>query len=251
MLRNFKALIYCLSFGGFMMTFVSANAATLDLATVGTFSGTQSRGGNTVSGDRTSTIEWGVSPTDKFNSGYDFSGNNLSTDTAGSFSLGTLTHRNGTIWRSDSTLESANLNLGFSGQLAGQDIGFSRTLSFTHNETLNSARPCAISGSNPCGDGVMFSLFDDFSLDFSDGDTSYRLTISGFFDNLLGDGNQSTNFYTDEMQYSYAYLVGNLVIRSDDLLSDSASGPSPVPLPASGLMLLAGLLGLFGARWRN
>ena len=229
-----------------------ALAAILSVESTGSFVNATDRGGNGVTGEGTSSIDWGNVASGNFNSGYQFGGETLSTDNEGTFLLGTLTHRNGVIWKSNETLVSSDLDIDISGTLAGQDFSVSETLSIDHIESLNSLSPCPYTNTSPCGDTVSFGLFDLFKFKVNLDGISYLLKISGLFDNVDGSGEAVTGFATEEMAYSSAYLVGSLTMlemETPPTTPPTTPPVTPIPLPAAGLLLI-GAIGtlLFGRR---
>jgi len=114
---------------------------------------------------------------------------------------------------------------------------------FDHDETTNSANPCAYGGANGqgvningCADRVL-SNFNGQSEFFTIDGYNYALDVVGF----LVDGNPVTNFLTQERAVNEAFMRGRLVLHSQ-----------AIPEPATWAMMISGfgLVG-FAARRRR
>jgi hypothetical protein len=193
----------------------------------------------------TASVDWGSGGT----SGYDFT---FSTPTGGSlgdalpnpaahpgsvFDLGTFTHRNQPI-NPGTSITSIELDLLgdilVGGSSALTDALFS--FDFLHNETPNNTTPCPGGDPTPCGDLVNIQLLDDTST-FTFGGLEYTLTIQGFKP-ILADGSigeLASEFFSDENANNSAILQASFTV-------------APIPLPAAGWMLLAGIGGLAAVR---
>jgi hypothetical protein len=209
--------------------------------------------GGDLQGLGSSSINWGESAENTFNSAYTFEGRDVSAD-EGSFVLGTFEHRNGYNWRRSADLQSVDLSIDMAGTFAGQDFSLERTLSLVHDETYNEAAACGQGGGNPCGDTVDGLAFDPFELAVESGDLLYTLSIDGFFDSPTGE--DVGDFFTAERDTNLAYLVGRISVETlteqepEEPPPVPEPPPAPVPLPAAG-WLLVGALGAVSALRRR
>ncbi len=192
-----------------------------------------------VNVDNTSSIRWGRDA-GYGQSGYDYTaeappvveGIPLGTE----FLLGKFTHHNYPIYAP--ALNHATLSIDYDidivdGGVIDSFTGTSTYL-FKHDETLNSANPCADGNANGsgvnasgCADLVTFAINDALTDSFTKDGLTYQLVLTGF---LLQDGTIASEFWTAEHLSNHAYLVGMV---------------TAVPLPAAA-PLFATVLGLFG-----
>ena len=117
------------------------------------------------------------------------------------------------------------------------------TFNFAHWETPNGAATCANGAPNSsgvnwngCADSVTVRLVSDESETFKMGGATYMFDTIGFeFNNMI-----LGTFWTEENQDNSAHLYASYSVV-----------PSPVPLPAAGWMLIAGLGGLVAMKRRK
>ncbi len=228
-----KALKTALLTASFAIGASAVSAATLTINSVtGVWQNADDINGNPVTGEGTNAISWGVD-IGNGQSGYVFDGAapppfvaNADVD----FSLGTFTHNNFPV--RPPSLDTAELLVTIN--VAG--FGDIDTLfNFAHTETTNNANPCDFAGNNNqgvningCADQVEATLNLASSETFTIDNIEYVFNVTGF---EVG-GSLFDNFLTIENASNQATLVGSFV-ATDSLTS--------VPLPASGILLLAAL----------
>lgn len=229
---------------GAVISFSGAQAATL---TVDSVSGawtnpvTTNKTWGAITGVGTDDIAWGIpwSTIDQ-RSTYDFDGGTpVTATTPTTFLIGSYTHENWTIYSSSDRLLQADLAVNVAGFAGGLAYSLLSAFTFTHDETLNNAACPA--GTNPCGDLVTVTNTTSGSTVITVGNTIYTLIIDGFVQALGGP--VVTSFLTAERQATTLYLQARLDITTIP--------PTPVPLPASGLVLGAALGGLYIVRRRR
>lgn len=209
-----------------------------------------SDGTDPITGVGTSDIRWGTS-IGEGQSGYDFDATPTSFDANPDtqFVLGTFTHLNFPV--TGSALTSVDLAVSFA--IQGLTTTFDALFSFTHDETNNywtsnlspdTSATCADGGQNGsginvngCADLVTATSNPTSQNTFQIGGVTYMLEILGF----QYQGNLLTDFWTIERQTNSADLLAVFRIVDEPPVSE-------VPLPASGLLLLAGIAGLFARR---
>lgn len=174
----------------------------------------------------------------KMQSGYVFEGIATSegfSTTDEAFTFGSFTHHNGAVWTNSATLNWVDFRIDIKGSVEGQDFSVSTLFRILHNETINPAQTCAAGGTQPCQDSVVFgdSLYE--SLPFVVGTMEYTLVLDGFVQSL--DGEIVTGFFTPEYTQNSAMLRARLESRE----------LPPIPLPAAGWLLIAGIGGLAAA----
>ncbi|MCB6179353.1 THxN family PEP-CTERM protein [Rhodobacter sp. Har01] len=229
-------------------------AATIDLDDVGiSWNGVSAVGsGSAVTGVGTSKIEWGV-PFKKGGkkSGYGFVGlESTGHDVDEEFQLGTFTHFNNPI-NAGTSITKATLSLSFDLMVDGVAKSVDTAFDFLHWETSNAATngKCA-NGSgmtgvnvNGCADRVTISSVLNMMDEFQIGNAFYTMQITGF----LLNGVIVSEFWTKEDASNPAVLMAKFTkVRDID-----TPPPAPVPLPATGLLVLAGLAGLAAAKRRR
>ena len=239
-----------------------ASAATVEVTGITSQWISWTGGGSTVStsppGADPATLRWGTQMNDqKRQSGYDFDAVDataaapVTAEENVEFKLGDFTHLNWTI-NTATGIKSATLEVTFDLLLAG---GVTDTLTskflFEHWETPNDDKPCADGGQkgqgvnkNGCADRVIVStlpLGDDgiIELENENGDTfKYTFDILGFKQN----GQTVNTFWTKESADNKASLYARFTYAEN-----INTGPSPVPVPAAGFLLLGGLAALGAA----
>lgn len=193
----------------------------------------------TVAGEGTSQIRWGVSA-GFGQSGYDFNAatTDMDVDAGEMFVLGTFDHRNMPVY--GPFLDKVDLAVSFS--IQGVSGAISSLFSFEHLETLNAQSNCDNGqrwgvgvNVNGCADRVNATLNLGKSESFEIDGVSYVMDILGF----QYDGSLMTDFWTVEKRINSAQLLAMFRV-----LQGQEEPPSEVPLPASGLLLLAGVAGL-------
>ena len=199
----------------------------------------------------TAQLRWGI-PTRSTKSGYDFTPASVPLTPAENtdFDLGTFSHNNFPI-ASGTGIDSAALDVSFTFYL-GTDSNslITRTSRFVfdHWETANAAAPCADGGAvgtginaNGCADRVRAVTNPSGTETFEvvDGDVTrrYFFAVTGFD---MGDA-----FWTKENAQNTATLRARYLLEEE-----MAPMPAPLPLPAAGWMLVAGL-GAFAATGRR
>ena len=221
-----------------VMAGVSA-ATTVEALTVTSVDGIWQNASPAVSGEGTDQIRWGTQWKDYDLSGYDF--NATSTDfeayEGASFVIGTFDHLNFPV--TGTFLETVDLAVSFT--IAGLGEAITSTFSFAHLESYNWAKTCANGAANyqgvnseGCADRVSATLNLGKTESFMIDGVTYVLDILGFH----YEGELMSEFWTVEKEVNSAELVA--VFRT--------LPPSEIPLPASGLLLLAGVAGLFAKR---
>lgn len=198
-----------------------------------------SRGTAGVTGFGTSTIQWGRPAPWSFQSKYSFAaGSTVTSTTPGAFLIGAYSHTNGTIYSTSARIAGTDLDLTVSGAINGQAFSFDNMFRFTHNETLNSANPCAAGGGTNCGDFVTIASLNTAPFTVTQGASVFTLLIDGFVSAL--NGPVITSFLNPEGATKTLYLQA----RWQEVITNV--DPDPVPLPAAGLLLI-GAVGAIGA----
>jgi hypothetical protein len=227
-----------------LSTTVQAGTLSFD-SIVGNWTG--ATGGAAVSGLNSNQLRWGNAITSHGQSGYDFdAAGPFSAATGTDFSLGEFTHLNRTI-ASGGSISAAVLSISYAFRLSddpGTVINRNFDVDFAHLETFNYAATCADGAANGvgvngngCADRVTMGALSDIVDTFTIGNIVYKLTLKGF--------EPGGTFWTEENKTSTSRLMGHFSATTDQT---GGGGPSPVPLPASGLLLLAALGGL---AWRR
>lgn len=200
-------------------------------------------------GAGTSAITWGFPQTAAGKSGYTFaSAATPVTLTSGTdFALGTFTHRNNPIDASPDRFTGATLQLSYDFLIDGSNYSLTRDYRFSHWETPNESSICADGGTrgtgvnvNGCADRVQITSNPAGAETVTIGGVRYTFNITGFA-GLDNEGGIPT-FWTKEAANNKAGLSG---------VFEEYIEPAPVPLPASGMLLLGGLAGLAALRRRK
>jgi hypothetical protein len=194
------------------------------------------------------TMRWGSPATGSGQSGYDFAvaAGGVSVDVppnSSPFALGTFTHINQPIFAGTGSLQSATLALDAAIEIAGIMQGvLTFNFDFLHNETPNSADPCADGGAlgvgvndNGCADIVTVtasSLSETFIVD----GLRYTLSVLGFSQD--GGATISNSFTTRESALNPASLYGSVSV-------------SEVPIPGALPLLLSGMAGFAAMKRRR
>jgi len=182
------------------------------------------------------SITWGNGGT----SGYEFNSTNpvFSENVDTLFSLGTFTHTNQAI-NTGTGISSVNLSVRSDIQFGAVNLGV-KIFDFLikHNETPNTSNGC-------CNDIVSITTLNSTGT-FNVGVDVYTLNILGFASNASNAANGifSPLFNSPEGGSNTRILMASFSAF------EGQQPPSPVPLPASLPMLLAGLAG-FGALRRR
>src|SRR6056297_219386 len=202
--------------------------------------------------DRTQ-VWWGKAPSGGQKSGYEF--DSVATPFPAvdgpEFLLGTFTHFNNPIYTypgqgSTTAITEAQLQIDFDVMIGTESLSLRQIYTFNHDETPNqgSGGQCAYEGApgsgvnvNGCADRVTAVLNEGGSDEFVVDGKKYTFELSG----LGYNGGVFDFFDTVEGETNIATLVGSY--RVEDL--------TPVPLPAAGWMLLAGVGGLVAMKRRK
>jgi len=200
-----------------------------------------------LNGVGTNEIRWGqpyYSSSDP-QSGYQFDGSSGGVVTEGvSFDLGDFTHFNFAV-SSDppgsdaASITGATLHVAFDLTIDGNVYSYASDYDFTHWETINTANPCANGGANGsgvnvngCADRVQILNNEGSSDAVVVNGVKYYFDLTGFEGLIMENG--LPTFWTVEGQTNVATLYA--AMRTEPV--------SDVPLPATALMMLAGLGGL-------
>ncbi len=211
-------------------------------ATITTIDGAWSGSDPVVSGVGTDRLLWGESA-GYGQSGYRFDSAEtpLEVFPDASFLIGAFTHLNKPI--RGTLLREAELTVSFF--FEGLAEAVTSVFVFDHFETHNEAETCANGVDNytgvnlkGCADRVGATLNEARSDTVEIGGVSYYMDISGF----EYGGSLFDYFWTEERRENVANLVG--VLRA----TGEQEPPSPVPLPASGLLLIGAMAALGYAR---
>lgn len=213
---------------------MSASAASISVTGItGTWGNVI--GGTSVAGTGTSKLRWGRESGDR--SGYDFMALDVPFDPVGNpFDIGTFTHQNFPI-PAGTSIQGADLTVTVSGTIDSVSFSMGGVYRFDHFETPNEATPCAAGGgpATACPDLVTFlgavSLFGDTI------EVNGEQVVLGLVGFTAG-----TTFLTAEGLRNDAVLRASFT--TDPILA-------PVPLPAAGWMLIAGVGGLAAMRRRK
>lgn len=246
---NYIAKLGAVSAAALMAGAISASAASLTINSItGSWSNplpTSVSGLTIDNGDPLSKISWGApyeaENPEMLQSGYDFTSTTtpFTATEETSFVLGDFVHHNYSILMAGGSLESVLLDVVIDIAELGRSI--TSQFVFHHEETPNQV-PCASESVSVCDDVVTIGLSlggtDSFIID----DVEYVFNIDGF--RLLDeDGNLGedilTRFLTLEDQSNEAFLVGSFVTKAS---------VAPIPLPAAGWLMIAGLGGLAALR---
>ncbi|OAN18217.1 hypothetical protein A3K86_04790 [Photobacterium jeanii] len=197
-------------------------------------------------------LRWGSAATSSGQSGYNFVTESAfmtnfdpMVGSSPDFDLGTFTHLNNPIFSSGSALLTTKLKISTTVQvdtLPVENVEF--IFDFTHEETPNSANPCAY-GTGVTGDVGSINEFgcadrvtvttNEFTDVFSIDNVDYTVNIKGF---TVG-GNFVNAFLTKEKADNDATIIANI---------SAFVNPNEVPEPTPFAILGAGLLGLGAVR---
>lgn len=203
-----------------------------------------------LSGLGSSAISWGTGAGPAGQSGYTFTGNAPSGSLPQEvvFDVGTLTHQNQPIFSGTSIL-GATLTVMLDLLIDGTSAKIISLFDFDHFETANHAKVCANGGKNGvgvniagCADHMTAKTNLGSSESYVFSGVEYFLDVTGF----LAEGSPLTGFWTIEGQTNTAILQARVMARPIGL-------PPPIPLPATGLLMIAGMgcLAAFSARHRK
>ncbi len=228
-----------------------AVASSASALTITSIDGSWENAGAGVSGEGTNQIRWGDGWKGGPSSGYDFRSTETEFVAAKEtpFVLGTFEHLNFPV--TGTFLERVDLAVSFT--IAGVADAISSVFSFEHDETYNRRKTTCANGeqnyqgvnSNGCADHVVATLNEGKSETFEIDGVTYILDVLGFH----YDGELMSDFWTVEKEVNSAELVA--IFRTVDVPPPPPPPPSEVPLPASGLLLLAGIAGLYAKRRKS
>lgn len=175
------------------------------------------------------TLRWGTS-TGEGPSGYDFTAGNSMTGIASDtpFLLGEFVHQNNPV--TGTALESADLNVAV--QIGGDGPMVNSVFRFDHDETPNTEGSCPDGSVSVCDDIVTVTN-NPGAMTFTLGGNVFNFRVLGF---STDEGTTITEtFLTEENNSNSAGLYAEYTV-------------TPVPLPAAGWLLLAGIGGLGALR---
>lgn len=187
--------------------------------------------------DDPAVVSWGDPATTAGKSDYTFDPLGLGQQHS-PFILGTFTHNNQPVF--EAVLQSVDLHLTVKGNLQDQSFEFSTIIAFEHEETFNTGSCLYGNDGNGCFDRVTIAnlpLTEAVELEAG----TLTFSLSGFAEAL---GAQPVSFFnTAENAANESYFVA--AFDFDPVT------PSPVPLPAAGWMLIAGIGGLVAMKRRQ
>lgn len=188
------------------------------------------------------TTQVWVPPTYEHQSGLGFEGvSNLDLNLGEAFNIGTLSHFNQTIYRTDYTGESAEISIGldFGEAIGSQSFNFALNIDETINKKgkNNNGADCAYQtdAGLGCSDKITWDFITDQDNSFTHEGEEYSLELVGFADSLA-NRNLTTNFVSQEEANNSANLYARLI----KLGTDSPNTPQDIPEPTA-LLGLAGL----------
>ncbi|GAA0300164.1 THxN family PEP-CTERM protein [Rhodovulum strictum] len=243
---SFKAAAAAAVIGVAAFAAQDASASTISITGISGSWIVTDPGAPAVTGQGTDEIKWGdPAPPNTQQSGYKFAAQGVpfaaAKDTA--FTLGTFTHFNFPVFAP--SLESATLRVSFdfdvldeSNNVIATFTNITSDFDFLHWETTNNENPCADGGPNNvgvningCADQVKATTNPASSMAFTIGDEDFVFDVLGFKvgDDLLSE------FWTAENKTNSAQLQARWT---------STKNLAPIPLPAAGWLLLAGIGGL-------
>jgi hypothetical protein len=262
MRSKFKSVFALATAAAVLLGGVSAAiAATVTVADVaGVWTSTDPANPPGLAGLGTNSVSWGV-PVDTQKSGYSFVGAAAGqVETGVDFDLGTFTHNNFVI-QAGTSIRGAGLGVVVNLVIGGVTQAVNAAFDFSHWETNNQPRrggACADGGrfgvgvnASGCADRVTILDNKASQQSFVIDGFEYILEITGF----TRAGKLFNAFWTEENKANSAILRARFRLVGPS--GGGSSGepgpttPSPVPLPAAGWMMLAGLGVLGAARARK
>lgn len=237
----------------------AANAAVVNIAGVSAM--WTSASPNLASGVGTKSINWGTAASSAGKSGYDFNAAAPTSHVAQNspFDLGEFVHRNNPLYtypHKSESIKQATLQVAIKLLIGHTERILTTSYVFNHLESPNTPKKgakCAngkARGSgvnvNGCADHVTTKIIGGKTKTFMVGNDEYIFTFEGF---KIGD-KLFSQFWTKEKANNAATLQGSYKVKTCANKAQSCMPPhqvSPVPLPAAGWMLLAGLGGLAAA----
>lgn len=231
--------------GAVALSVMCATAGSAATLTVNSISAVWDNPTSGVSGDGTTQLRWGNQP-GKTQSGYDIgtTSGSQAVEDSDAFDIGDFTHRNLPIH--NPILQTVDLVVSFA--VDGVADRLTSVFSFEHLESANWHKTCANGERNKagvntygCADRASVSLNEDKSDVFELNGTSYVLDVLGF----RQGADVYDTFWTMEKKINSAELIGFFRTVNTQTQTATIGSPAAVPLPASWLLLLGGLGGLF------
>ena len=259
-MKSLKIMVATAALGLVAGASTAATVQDVELKASGEWTDTTAGDVYGLNGEGTNEMRWGLPSTlsgvtnRDAQSGYGFEGALAGTivEPGVEFAVGTFTHYNNRIMAGTDpyapTISGAELRVDTSIMIGATSYLFTKVFDFLHDETKNSGESgggClyggtpgdAANGGYGCNDRVTAVVNEDASSALVVDGVKYTFEFSGFRYN----GGLFSFFDTVEEQTNIATLVGRF----------KAETLAPVPLPAAGWLLLAGVGGLAAVKRRR